>query len=73
MGVYKENNSGIKNDINENKINYLNGYNIIYLGLIIMLSLIVIGLVVYIIYYIKKPRKYRPFELDDNFDYIPSK
>ena len=73
MGVYKENNNGIKNDINENKINYLNGYNIIYLGLIIMLSLIVIGLVVYIIYYIKKPRKYRPFELDDNFDYIPSK
>ena len=73
MGVYKENNNSIKNDINENKINYLNGYNIIYLGLIIMLSLIVIGLVVYIIYYIKKPRKYRPFELDDNFDYIPSK
>ena len=38
--------------------------------MLIILILVIIGLAIYIIYYLKKPRKNRAFELDDeNFDY----
>ena len=39
----------------------------------IILILVFIGLAIYIIDYLKKPRKNKAFELDDeNFDYNPT-
>ena len=62
IGMYKENNN------DENSYKY-----IIYISAISILGIIVVGLVIYIIFIIKKPRKNRAFELnDDNFDYIPT-
>ena len=41
--------------------------------LMIILAIIVIGLVIFIVNYLRKPRKSKAFELDDdNFDYVPS-
>ena len=48
--------------------------NILFVVLVIILGLAVIGLVIFIVNYLKKPRKSKAFELDDdNFDYSPSK
>ena len=39
---------------------------------IIVLIIIIISLVIILYHYIRKiPRKKRPFELEDDFDYIP--
>jgi hypothetical protein len=63
IGTYKKNNDeGDKNRI-----------NIALLIVLIILGIIVIGLVIFIVYYLKKPRKGRAFELiDDNYDYFPT-
>ena len=63
IGMYKENNNNVENS---------NKY-IIYIVALSILGIIVVGLVIYIIFIIKKPRKNKAFELDDdNFDYIPT-
>ena len=63
IGTYKKNNDeGDKNHT-----------NIALLIVLIILGIIVIGLVIFIVYYLKKPRKGRAFELiDDNHDYFPT-
>ena len=41
--------------------------------ILIILGVVVIGLIVFIIYYIKKPKRNRAFELnDDNYEYFPN-
>ena len=65
IGCYKE---GKDNSGNGNKV------NILFVVLVIILGLAVIGLVIFIVNYLKKPRKSKASELDDdNFDYSPSK
>ena len=65
IGLYKD---GPAN--NEEK----SSVNVLFVILIIILSLVVIGLIYFIINYLKKQKKTRAFELnDDNFDYVPSK
>ena len=40
---------------------------------LIALGIIVIGLIIFIIFYLKKPRKNRAAELnDDNYEYFPN-
>ena len=67
IGLYKEKNGG--------KIDEKNGSNIyiyIFLILLIISIFVIIGLVIYIIFYIKKTRKNKANELIDDFDYIPT-
>ena len=62
IGLYKDN-------IINNKRN--SSFNI-YIFMVIILILVIIGLTIYI-YYLKKPRKNKAFELDDeNYDYNPT-
>ena len=50
------------------------GVNVFFVIVVIILAIIVIGLVIFIVNYLRKPRKSKAFELDDdNFDYVPSK
>ena len=50
-----------------------NPINLTLLILLIALGIIVIGLVIFIIFYLKKPRKNRAAELnDDNYEYFPN-
>ena len=65
IGCYKD---GADDSGNAGKI------NILFVVLVVILGIIVIGLVIFIVNYLKKPRKSKAFELDDdNFDYAPSK
>ena len=51
---------------------YLDGGVSMTLLFIIVLIIIIISLVIILYHYIRKiPRKKRPFELEDDFDYIP--
>ena len=69
IGIYKDNDGNKKNNGDNNKKIF-----IIYIILLCILILIVIGLILFIIFLVKKPRKNKAFELeDDNFDYIPTK
>ena len=64
IGLYKNGNNRSGNN---------NKSNTVYVILLIVLIIVVISLVAFIVYYLKKPRKSRAFELnDDNFDYVPS-
>ena len=68
IGLYKKN-TNKENYVKNQKINKF----VIYIILLIIFSCICIGLLVYLIYIIKKPRRNRACELnDDNFDYIAS-
>ena len=50
-----------------------NPINLTLLILLIALGIIVIGLIIFIIFYLKKPRKNRAAELnDDNYEYFPN-
>ena len=63
IGTYKKNND------EEGK----NHINLALLIILIILGIIVIGLVIFIVYYLKKPKKDRAFELtDDNYEYFPT-
>ena len=65
IGCYKD---GADDSGNAGKI------NILFVVLVVILGIVVIGLVIFIVNYLKKPRKSKAFELDDdNFDYAPSK
>ena len=65
IGCYKD---GADDSGNAGKI------NILFVVLVVILGIVVIGLVIFIVNYLKKPRKSKAFELDDdNFDYVPSK
>ena len=65
IGLYKDG-PGISDK--KNKV------NVLFVILIIILSLVVIGLIYFIINYLKKPKKSRAFELnDENFEYTSSK
>ncbi len=64
IGLYKNGNN------NKNKKSFK--FNI-YIVILSALVLIIIGLGVYIFNYLKKPKRNKAFELDDdNFDYIPT-
>ena len=64
IGLYKGYNEEEKND---------NQRNLVYIILLIVLGVIVVALVAFIIYYLKKPRKNRAYELnDDNYEYFPN-
>ena len=63
IGLYK----------NKKNLSSANSNNIIYIFILSILVLIIIGLAIYIFSLLKKPRKSKAFELDDeNFDYIPN-
>ena len=50
-----------------------NPINLTLLILLIALGILVIGLIIFIIFYLKKPRKIRAAELnDDNYEYFPN-
>ena len=50
-----------------------NPINLTLLILLIALGILVIGLIIFIIFYLKKPRKIRASELnDDNYEYFPN-
>ena len=50
-----------------------NPINLTLLILLIALGILVIGLIIFIIFYMKKPRKNRAAELnDDNYEYFPT-
>ena len=64
IGLYKE---GNESPIEKSKV------NVVFIILLIILILAVAGLSYFIFFYLKKTRKSRAFELnDDNFDYVPS-
>jgi len=64
IGLYKE---GNESPSEKSKV------NILFIILLIILVLAVAGLSYFIFFYLKKTRKSRAFELnDDNFDYVPS-
>ena len=64
IGLYKE---GNESPIEKSKV------NVVFIILLIILVLAVAGLSYFIFFYLKKTRKSRAFELnDDNFDYVPS-
>ena len=64
IGLYKGYNEEEKND---------NQRNLVYIILLIVLGVIVVALIAFIIYYLKKPRKNRAYELnDDNYEYFPN-
>ena len=64
IGLYKE---GSESPIEKSKV------NVVFIILLIILVLAVAGLSYFIFFYLKKTRKSRAFELnDDNFDYVPS-
>ena len=64
IGLYKE---GNESPSEKSKV------NILFIILLIILILAVAGLSYFIFFYLKKTRKSRAFELnDDNFDYVPS-
>ena len=64
IGLYKE---GSESPIEKSKV------NVVFIILLIILILAVAGLSYFIFFYLKKTRKSRAFELnDDNFDYVPS-
>ena len=47
--------------------------NLVLIIILIALGVVVIGLIAFIIYYIKKPKRNRAFELnDDNYEYFPN-
>ena len=65
IGLYKGNNTG-GNVPKKNP-------NLVLIILLGVLGIVVIGLIIFIIYYFKKPRKNRACELnDDNFEYFPT-
>jgi len=64
IGLYKE---GNESPSEKSKV------NILFIILLVILILAVAGLSYFIFFYLKKTRKSRAFELnDDNFDYVPS-
>ena len=64
IGLYKE---GSESPSEKSKV------NVVFIILLIILVLAVAGLSYFIFFYLKKTRKSRAFELnDDNFDYVPS-
>ena len=64
IGLYKE---GNESPSEKSKV------NVVFIILLIILVLAVAGLSYFIFFYLKKTRKSRAFELnDDNFDYVPS-
>ena len=64
IGLYKE---GSESTSEKSKV------NVVFIILLIILILAVAGLSYFIFFYLKKTRKSRAFELnDDNFDYVPS-
>ena len=64
IGLYKE---GNESPSEKSKV------NVVFIILLIILILAVAGLSYFIFFYLKKTRKSRAFELnDDNFDYVPS-
>ena len=64
IGLYKE---GNESPIEKSKV------NVVFIILLVILILAVAGLSYFIFFYLKKTRKSRAFELnDDNFDYVPS-
>ena len=64
IGLYKE---GSESPSEKSKV------NVVFIILLIILILAVAGLSYFIFFYLKKTRKSRAFELnDDNFDYVPS-
>jgi hypothetical protein len=64
IGLYKE---GSESPSEKSKV------NILFIILLVILILAVAGLSYFIFFYLKKTRKSRAFELnDDNFDYVPS-
>jgi hypothetical protein len=64
IGLYKE---GNESPSEKSKV------NILFIILLVILILAVSGLSYFIFFYLKKTRKSRAFELnDDNFDYVPS-
>ena len=64
IGLYKEGNDSPSE---KSKV------NVVFIILLIILVLAVAGLSYFIFFYLKKTRKSRAFELnDDNFDYVPS-
>ena len=65
IGLYKEGRN--ESPIEKSKV------NVVFIILLIILVLAVAGLSYFIFFYLKKTRKSRAFELnDDNFDYVPS-
>ena len=67
IGLYKEEDGGKMKEKNGS-----NNYIFLFLNLLIISILVIIGLVIYIIFYIKKTRKNKANELTDDFDYIPT-
>ena len=64
IGLYKE---GNESPSEKSKV------NVVFIILLVILILAVAGLSYFIFFYLKKTRKSRAFELnDDNFDYVPS-
>ena len=64
IGLYKE---GSESPSEKSKV------NVVFIILLVILILAVAGLSYFIFFYLKKTRKSRAFELnDDNFDYVPS-
>ena len=64
IGLYKK---GSESPSEKSKV------NVVFIILLIILILAVAGLSYFIFFYLKKTRKSRAFELnDDNFDYVPS-
>jgi hypothetical protein len=65
IGLYKGNNTS--------QIQPKKNPNLVLIILLGVLGIVVIGLIIFIIYYFKKPRKNRACELnDDNYEYFPT-
>jgi len=69
IGLYKENDG---NEIDEKNKFKSNNYLYVFLILLVISIFVIIGLVIYIIFYINKTRKKKANELIDDFDYIPT-